>query len=131
MPATILAITSVSTPTIRLFGDIITIGEQASFVYVKSTGVSVGNQYSNTLRGAFGSSPLAPVYNADGEFNSTMNSDWYKGDGNPYGAMMIGDNISKNATFSANAYAQIEPIKNLRLRTVFGVVYGAFRMASV
>ena len=54
-----------------------------------------------------------------------MNSDWYKGDGNPYGAMMIGDNISKNATFSANAYAQIEPIKNLRLRTVFGVVYGA------
>ncbi len=109
----------------KLFGDIITIGEQASFVYVKSTGVSVGNQYSNTLRGAFGSSPLAPVYNADGEFNSTMNSDWYKGDGNPYGAMMIGDNISKNATFSANAYAQIEPIKNLRLRTVFGVVYGA------
>lgn len=69
----------------KLFGDIITIGEQASFVYVKSTGVSVGNQYSNTLRGAFGSSPLAPVYNADGEFNSTMNSDWYKGDGNRTG----------------------------------------------
>ena len=109
----------------KLFDGMLTVGEQASFVYVKSTGIGVGNQYNNTLRGAFNTSPLAPVYNAEGEFNSTMNSDWYKGDGNPYGSMMIGDNESKNATFSGNVYAQLEPIKNLRIRTVFGIVYGA------
>lgn len=109
----------------KLFDGIVTVGEQASFVYTKKTGISVGNQYSNTLRGAFYTSPLAPVYDADGNYNSTVNSDWNKSDGNPYGSMMLNKNTTKNATFSGNVYAQIEPIKNLKIRTVFGAVYGS------
>lgn len=115
----------------KLFDGIVTVGEQASFVYVKSTGIGVGNQYNNTLRGAFGTSPLSPIYNNNGEFNSTSNSDWYNADGNPYGAMMVNtNNRSKTATFSGNVYAQIEPIKNLKLRTVFGAVYGSSEYRS-
>lgn len=115
----------------KLFDGILTVGEQASFVYVKSTGIGVGNQYNNTLRGAFGTSPLSPIYNNDGEFNSTSNSDWNNADGNPYGAMMVStNNRSKTATFSGNVYAQIEPIKNLKLRTVFGAVYGSSEYRS-
>ena len=110
----------------KLFNGILTVGEQASFVYVKSTGIGVGNQYNNTLRGAFGTSPLSPIYNNEGEFNNTSNSDWNNADGNPYGAMMVNtNNRSKNATFSGNVYAQLEPIKNLKIRTVFGAVYGS------
>lgn len=109
----------------KLFDGLITVGEQASFIYQKSTGIGVGNQYNNGLRGAFYTSPLTPIYNAAGEFNSTVNSDWNKGDGNPYGSMMLNKNANKGATFSANVYAQLEPIKNLRIRTVFGIVYGA------
>ena len=115
----------------KLFGDILTVGEQASFVYVKKTGIGVGNQYNNTLRGAFGTSPLSPIYNNEGGFNSTSNSDWNNSDGNPYGAMMVTtNNRSKTATFSGNVYAQIEPIKNLKLRTVFGAVYGSSEYRS-
>ena len=115
----------------KLFDGLITVGEQASFVYVKSTGIGVGNQYNNTLRGAFGTSPLSPVYNAEGEFNSTADSDWYKADGNPYGSMMLQtNNRTKNATFSGNVYAQVEPIKNLRVKTVFGAVYGSSEYRS-
>lgn len=110
----------------KLFGGIVTVGEQVSFIYTKKTGISVGNQYSNTLRGAFGTTPLAPVYDADGKFNDTSSSDWYREDGNPYGSMMTNtNNLSKNATFNGNVYAQIEPIKNLKVRTVFGAVYGS------
>ena len=111
----------------KLFNGLVTVGEQASFIYAKQHGIGIGNQYNNGLRGAFYTSPLAPVYNPAGPFgyNSTVNSDWNKGDGNPYGNMMLLKNQSKNATFSGNVYAQIEPIKNLRIRTVFGVVYGA------
>jgi TonB-linked SusC/RagA family outer membrane protein len=113
----------------KVFGDILTVGEQAGFVYVKSNGIGVGNQYNNTLRSAFGTSPLAPIYSDnnyfDSPYNDTSNSDWYNADGNPYGAMMTtNNNQSKTATFNGNAYAQLQPIKNLRIKTVFGVVYG-------
>ena len=109
----------------KFFDGIIIVGEQASFVYTKSTGIGVGNQYNNTLRGAFYTSPLAPVYNSEGGYNSTVNSDWNKGDGNPYGNMMLLKNAKKIGTFSGNVYAQVEPIKNLKIRTVFGAVYGS------
>lgn len=115
----------------KLFDNILTVGEQASFVYKKTTGISVGNQYNNTLRGAFSTSPIAPVYDADGNFNSTVASDWYKYDANPYGSMMVNtNNTSRTATFSGNAYAQLEPIKNLKIRTVLGAVYNSSEYRS-
>ena len=108
----------------KLFNGILTIGEQVSFVYTKKKGIGVGNQYNNSLRGAFGVSPIAPVYDAEGNYNATDNSDWYKYDGNPYGLMMTNtNNESKGGTLSANAFAQLEPIKNLRIRTQLGMVY--------
>jgi TonB-linked SusC/RagA family outer membrane protein len=113
----------------KLFGDILTVGEQAGFVYVKQKGINVGNQYNNTLRSAFGTSPLAPIYSDnnyfDSPYNDTSNSDWNNSDGNPYGSMMTtSNNVTKTATFNGNAYAQLQPIKNLRIKTVLGVVYG-------
>lgn len=119
----------------KIFDGIVTVGEQVSFVYTKSTGIGVGNQYNNTLRGAFDMTPLAPVYSDnnifDSPYNDTSSSDWYSTEGNPYGAMMTNtNNRSKNATFSGNVYAQIEPIKNLRIRTVFGAVYGSSEYRS-
>lgn len=115
----------------KLFNGILTVGEQASFVYVKTTGIGVGNQYNNTLRGAFSMNPITPVYDAEGNFNNTTGTDYYQFAGNPYGAMMVTtNNRNRNATFSGNVYAQLEPIKNLKLRTVFGAVYGSSEYRS-
>lgn len=108
----------------KLWGDIITIGEQASFIYSKQRGIATGNQYYNRLRGAFQASPLCPIYDAEGNYNNTMDNDWYRDNGNPYGLMMIdSNNLSKTARFDGNVYAQVQPIKNLVFRTVFGVNY--------
>lgn len=108
----------------KVFGGLLTVGEQASFVYTKDTGIKVGNQYNNTLRGAFGVAPIIPIYNENGEFNCTDGNDWNPLAGNPYGAMMVNtNNKNKRGTFSGNIYAQVEPIRNLKVRTVFGAVY--------
>ncbi|WP_352422122.1 TonB-dependent receptor [Proteiniphilum sp.] len=119
----------------KLFNGFLKVGEQVSFIYKKNNGISVGNQYNNTLRGAFGVSPLAPVYSDnniyDSPYNDTSNSDWYNGEGNPYGEMMTNtNNQDKSGTFNGNLYAEIEPVKRLKLRTVFGAVYNSSEYRS-
>lgn len=115
----------------KLFDGILTVGEQASFVYAKKRGIGVGNQYNNTLRGAFGAIPAFPVYLEDGSYFDSSNSAYSNGAGNPYANMMLNNqNDNKTATFSGNVYAQIEPIKNLKIRTVFGAVYGSSEYRS-
>jgi len=105
------------------------VGEQVSFIYTKRRGVSVGSAYNNTLRGAFGMSPLVPVYgknNYKSPYLNTKFMDWQdvQGMGNPYGLMMTNTNNENNAArFSANVYADAELIKDLRFRTVLGYEY--------
>ncbi|MBQ8153469.1 MAG: SusC/RagA family TonB-linked outer membrane protein, partial [Prevotella sp.] len=104
------------------------VGEQVSLIYYKKNGLSVGNAYNNSLRAAFGTSPLAPIYSDNGKYgspyNDTSDSDWYNADGNPYGVMMTtNNNKTQNFTLSANAYAEMEFIKNLKFRTTLGVKY--------
>ena len=104
------------------------VGEQVSFIYYKKRGLNVGNQYNNSLRAAFATSPLAPVYSDNGvygsPYNDTSNSPWYNADGNPYGVMMVNNiNKSQNATITANAFAEFQFIKNLKFRTTLGVQY--------
>jgi TonB-linked SusC/RagA family outer membrane protein len=114
----------------KVIKDLLKVGEQVSFVYKKNNGIGVGNQYNNTLRSAFGTSPIAPIYSDnniyDSPYNDTSSSDWYNGDGNPYGSMMTNNNNqTKNATFSGNAYAELTPLKGLKIRSNFGVVYSS------
>ena len=114
----------------KVIKDLLKVGEQVSYVYTKNTGIGVGNQYNNTLRGAFNVSPIHPVYGPntiDGDpYYDTSTSGWYGGDGNPYGSMMTTtNNQSKGSTLTANVYAELTPLKNLRLRTVFGIVDGS------
>ena len=104
------------------------VGEQISIAYYKKNGIGVGNAYNNTLRSAFGTSPLAPVYSDNGKYglpyNDTSNSDWFNADGNPYGSMMVNNyNKTQHMRLSSNVYAEMEFIKNLKFRTTLGVTY--------
>ncbi len=114
----------------KLYGDILKVGQHLNFNYVKKRGVDVGNQYNNNLRGAFNTSPFAPVYSDNNQFdspyNDTTNSEWYNGEGNPYGTMMTANqNLNNNQKLLADVYAELEPVKNLKIRTVFGMNYNA------
>ena len=115
----------------KMWNGLVTIGEHVGFVYKDSRGMGTGNIYNNNLRSAFSTSPLVPVYDANGNYYSTVDSDWNKNDGNPYGTMMMNRfNQSKNTSVDANVYVQIEPIKNLKLKTVFGLNYGGSNYRS-
>ena len=111
----------------KLFKNLLKVGEQVSFVYRDKTGVGVGGQYDNSLRGAYEIAPFVPIYSDnniyDMPYNDTSNSDWNQESGNPYGLMMMRHNQNKNVFFSGNAYAELQPIKNLKIRTVFGANY--------
>jgi len=109
----------------KMFNNLITIGEHVSFVWKDSRGMNTGNIWNNNLHSAFTTSPVYPVYDENGDYFSTVGTDWNVNDGNPYGTMMMNRyNRSKNGTLDANTYIQIEPIKNLKFRSVFGISYG-------
>lgn len=115
----------------KMWDGLVTVGERVSFVWKDSRGMNTGSIWNNNLRGAFSTSPIAPVYDENGDYNSTVNSDWNVNDGNPYGTMMSNRyNQTKAGTLDANAYMQIEPIKNLRFKTVFGISYGTSEYRS-
>lgn len=110
----------------RFYKDIVTLGQNLSFAYIDNKGIGVGNQYNNTLRGAFNTSPFVPMYDADGNFFDNSNSTWNNGEANPYAQMVYGNqNNRNNQKLLGNVYLEVEPIKNLKFRTSFGLDYYA------
>ena len=108
--------------------DVIKIGENINYSYRKSNGVNVGGiGDDNIMRGVMVASPLLPVYNDNGEYY-----DYYMrtADGwniepisnNPLGIAAnssSGLNLNKNYNLNASAYVEIQPIKNLRFRSLY------------
>jgi TonB-linked SusC/RagA family outer membrane protein len=108
----------------------LTVGENLNLTFVNNTGISVGNQYNSTLRSAFGISPIVPVYSDnniyDSPFNDTSDSDWNKGDGNPYASMMMRNSLNRSQKLFGNIYAVLRPIAGLQIRTNFGLDHNSY-----
>ena len=119
----------------KLYKDIIKVGERVSIIYKKKYGIndfddgSENAMYTySAVRQALSTSPISPLYGEnkyDTEYFSSEYSDWNTGDGNPYGLLMTGKDLSKNWTLDANAYIEISPIKNFTYKSVFGISYGS------
>ncbi|SFC02572.1 TonB-linked outer membrane protein, SusC/RagA family [Parapedobacter composti] len=114
----------------KLYKDVLKVGQHLNLNFIRNTGIAVGNQYNNTLRGAFSTSPLTPVYGDNNRFGSpyydSSFSPWYKSDGNPYGMMMTTtNNINDAQRLMADVYAELQPIERLRIRSVLGINYYA------
>lgn len=110
----------------KLYKDVVSIGENLSFAYVNKNGIGVGNQYNNSLRGAFQATPLLPMYDANGNYFDTTNSTepWIAGVANPYALMTYNNqNESNNQKLLGNVYLQIQPFKNLTFKTTLGLDY--------
>lgn len=112
----------------KLFNGFLTVGENVSMAYVKNNNIGTGSMYNNRLRPAYATSPLQPMWVADQPTRDDLNdgysysvaTDWYQYDGNPVAALYRGRNISDSQNWVANVYAEIEPIKNLKIRTQLG-----------
>ncbi len=110
----------------KLYKDLIKIGQNLTFAYTNNNGIGVGNQYNNTLRGAFGTSPFVPMYDAEGNFFDNSSSTWNNGEANPYASMVYSNqNENNNQRLLGNLYLEVEPLKGLKFRTSLGLDYSA------
>ncbi|UII23707.1 SusC/RagA family TonB-linked outer membrane protein [Fulvivirga ligni] len=119
----------------KFFDDILTFGQHLTGAYMKKNGISVGNQYNNTLRGAYNTSPFLPMYDDDGNFlNNTAGvgvmyngepwQPWFNGESNPYANMILNNQRNNNnQKVFGDFYAEVEPIKNLKFKTRFAYDY--------
>jgi TonB-linked SusC/RagA family outer membrane protein len=110
----------------NFYKDIIKIGQHLTYTDINNNGISVGNQYNNTLRGAFSASPFLKMYDENGNFFDNSKSTWNNAEANPY-ASMVYNSQNKNNTqrILGDIYMVIEPIKNLKFRTSLGMDYSA------
>ncbi len=126
----------------KLFEKLVTVGQHLTFSYVDSKGISTGNQYNNTLRGAFNSSPFLPMYDDSGNYLNNSGGagvmyqgeewePWFDGEANPYASMVYNNqSLKNNQKVFGDIYLELNPIKNLKLRTRFGFDYYASESRS-
>ncbi|MBW3466815.1 SusC/RagA family TonB-linked outer membrane protein [Arthrospiribacter ruber] len=108
----------------HLYNDVLTIGQNLTISNRQSSGVGVGDQYNNALRGAFNTSPLVPMFDENMNFYDNSNSDWNPNEANPYALMYYqNQNLNNNQRILGDVYMVLEPIKNLRFRTSVGLDY--------
>ena len=109
--------------------DIIKIGENFTYTYTdKSNMPAIGDIYGNDMHNALGANPLLPVYTRSGEWydQNAKDAEGWTFDGtetNPIAQMALsdrGNNRTKNYGLQGNLYLEIQPIKNLKWRSVFG-----------
>jgi len=111
----------------------IKVGQHINFMHINRNGVSVGNQYNNSLRGAFDASPLLPVYDNNGDFFNTasaLNVDqngkpyWNNTESSPYAGMIYNNNdLTNGQKVLGDVYTDIEIIKNLHFKSTLGIDY--------
>ncbi len=109
--------------------DAIKIGENFTYTYKDRTNMTaIGDIYGNDLHNALVANPLLPIYNKDGEYYDQYDKseEGWTFDGttfNPIAKMVessSGNNKRKRYNIQGNVYLEVQPIKNLKWRSVFG-----------
>lgn len=113
--------------------DILKVGETLNLSYGTNNGIAEGDIYWNSLHNALVANPLLPAYAYDADGNMTgfyeaanRKADGWLVDGAAIHPIAMdyytsrGRNISKSYSLQASAYAELQPIKNLRFKTQFG-----------
>jgi TonB-linked SusC/RagA family outer membrane protein len=108
----------------NLYQKIIKLGQHLTYNYQLNNGIGVGNQYNNSLRGAFNTSPFVPMYDTAGNFFDNSKSAWNNGEANPYATMYFtNQNRNNSQRLFGDVYLLVEPIKGLRFRSSLGMNY--------
>lgn len=122
----------------KVIGNLMKIGQHITYGHTSSTGVNEGGLYSGSpIRSALNTSPLLPMYDDNGNFltnkskndltnenvyyNGAQWTPWEAGESNPYAAMNMTESHSTNQKVFGDIYAEIEPTKGLKIKTVFGI----------
>ena len=126
----------------KLYNNFLKVGEHLTFSYINQKGIKDGDQYNNSIRGALSTSPILPMYDGNGNYLNSVNnlvsfydnaqgknvlSSWTDGaESNPYALLQYtNQNGTKTQKLIGDVYAEIEPIKNLKIKSVFGLDYSS------
>lgn len=109
--------------------NILTIGENLTFTNTQNRSVATGDIYWNDLHSAIVANPLLPLYYDKRELLETTNGYAPTLEGvhrnlhNPVANMYYRHNFNwgKSNSIIGNVYAVLEPIKNLKYRSSFGI----------
>ncbi len=109
--------------------NILTVGENITYTNTENRSARTGNIYWNDLHNALVQHPLMPAYwqpaidNNVNEFGFTPTMDGVNQHTNPIASMYYATNYNygKGNRVVGNVFAELEPIKNLRLRSSYGI----------
>jgi TonB-linked SusC/RagA family outer membrane protein len=100
--------------------NILKIGENLTYTHSQRSGIATGSIYWNDVHSMLVACPFLPMYDEDGEYAYAI--DWNMNEANPVGKMVYtrGTNLSKNHQLVGKIYAELQPIRNLIIRSSFG-----------
>lgn len=109
--------------------DIITVGENMTYTNIENRAVRTGNIYWNDLHNALVQHPLMPAYwqpaidNNVNEFGFTPTVEGINQHTNPIASMYYANNYNygKGNNVVGNAFLEIQPIADLKIRSSFGI----------
>ena len=105
--------------------DYVKVGTSGTFTQTNNKQVAAGNIYDNNFHDALGQTPLMPVYSANStdpnQFAQT--NAYYQDYANPIGNMYYKRNFNKSVgnAIVASAYLELQPIKDLKIKSQYGV----------
>lgn len=120
----------------NLYKNFLKVGQHLTFTYTKNSGINEGGNYSGSpIRAALQASPFLPMYDDNGNYlnntagksvyKGTVWNPWSPGEYNPYADMNMQEAKSASQKTLGDIYAEINPIKGLKLKTTFGLEYNS------
>lgn len=108
---------------------ILKVGENLSYTNTKNPTFRTGNIYWNDLHNALVANPFLPMYaedETDKAYPYHYAIAWNSADVNPIALLEYNGkyNTNSNNSILGNVYAELEPIKNLKLRSSYGITAG-------
>jgi TonB-dependent SusC/RagA subfamily outer membrane receptor len=98
----------------------LTIGENVTYAYGEQVGIQNQSE-SNPIMFAYRMQPIIPVYDVAGNFAGTLGNNLGNGR-NPVAQLSRNrDNRTDTHTLLASGYAEVMPVKSLRIRTQLGI----------
>jgi TonB-linked SusC/RagA family outer membrane protein len=108
--------------------DLLKIGETLTLFFSDKKGLdqATGSTTWNDFRNAFKASPLFPAYDENGDFGEPVRIN--RDEINPLAKMYYNSSMkqSKNYSLAGNFYFQLEPLKDLKWKSNFGVKYSSW-----
>ncbi|WP_243347702.1 SusC/RagA family TonB-linked outer membrane protein [Parabacteroides sp. FAFU027] len=116
----------------KMYDGALKVGEHMTFSFNNKSGISDGGIYNTSFRSALTTTPLLAMYGPDGKYLDSRKSTVYNGgpwlnsEANPYALMQYNNqNNTKSQTLVGDVYAELEPVKNLKIKSTFGLNYNS------